>query len=280
MFTPLWQSLRMRHGICSALVAGAFALGGLFAVAPTPVAADASAPRCVAPADLTRLDLQLKRTARRLASRQLIVIVALGSSSTAGAGASSDAATYPSRLMVELAQRFPTQPIIVLNRGISGERAVDMLARFDESVAVERPDLVLWQVGTNAVLRGYEHSKSDALIREGIRRIRAIGADVVLIDPQFAPKVIVQPQIEDMVELISSAAKQENVDVFHRFALMRHWHEVDGIPFEAFLSSDALHMNDWSYNCFAKALADAIADAAMPDRQQGTDAKAVAGDTR
>jgi hypothetical protein len=39
-------------------------------------------------------------------------------------------------------------------------------------------------------------------------------------------------------------------------------------------------MNDWSYNCFAKALADAIGDAAMPDRQQGTDAKAVAGDTR
>jgi acyl-CoA thioesterase I len=270
----------MRHGICSALVAGAFALGGLFAVAPTPVAADASAPRCVAPADLTRLDLPLKRTARRLASRQLIVIAALGSSSTAGAGASSDAATYPSRLMVELAQRFPTQPIIVLNRGISGERAVDMLTRFDESVAAERPDLVLWQVGTNAVLRGYEHSRSDAVIREGIKRIRAIGADVVLIDPQFAPKVIAQPEIEDMVELISSAAKQENVDVFHRFALMRHWHEVDGVPFDAFLSSDGLHMNDWSYNCFAKALAHAIADAAVPDRQQGTDAKAVTGDTR
>jgi acyl-CoA thioesterase I len=74
-----------------------------------------------------------------------MMIVALGSSSTAGAGASSDAATYPSRLMVELARRFRTQPIIVLNRGISGERAVDMLARFDESVAAERPDLVLWQ---------------------------------------------------------------------------------------------------------------------------------------
>jgi hypothetical protein len=42
--------------------------------------------------------------------------------------------------MVELAQRFPTQPIMVLNRGISGERAVDMLARFDESVSAERPE--------------------------------------------------------------------------------------------------------------------------------------------
>ena len=270
----------MRHRIRSDLFAGALALGGVLAVVPTPAATDASVPRCVAPADLTRLDLPLTRTARHLAAHRFVMIVALGSSSTAGAGASSAEATYPSRLMAELARRFATQSIIVLNRGISGERAVDMLARFDESVAAERPDLVLWQVGTNAVLRGYEHSRSDAVIREGIKRIRAIGADVVLIDPQFAPKVIAQPEIEDMVELISSAAKQENVDVFHRFALMRHWHEVDGVPFDAFLSSDGLHMNDWSYNCFAKALAHAIADAAVPDRQQGTDAKAVTGDTR
>ena len=155
--------------------------------------------------------------------------------------------------MVDLAQRFKTQPIMVLNRGISGERAVDMLARFDKSVSAERPDLVLWQVGTNAVLRGYEHSKSILLIRDGIRRMKAIGADVVLIDPQFAPKVIAKPEIEDMVDLISSAAAHENVDVFHRFARMRHWHDIDGMPFEAFLSPDGLHMNDWSYNCFAKA---------------------------
>src|SRR5262249_24734736 len=126
-FARLWLLARLRWGVCSP---------------SRPLPSRQTRVRRAAQADLTRLDLQLKRTARRLASRQLIVIVALGSSSTAGAGASSDAATYPSRLMVELAQRFPTQPIIVLNRGISGERAVDMLARFDESVAVERPDLV------------------------------------------------------------------------------------------------------------------------------------------
>src|SRR4029450_3816461 len=78
-------------------------------------------------------------SARRLASRKLIMIVALGSSSTAGAGASSAETTYPSRLMVELAQRFQTQPIMVLNRGISGERAVGMLARLEEGGSAERP---------------------------------------------------------------------------------------------------------------------------------------------
>ena len=270
----------MRHRIYSILVAGALALGSLFAIAPMALHAEASVSHCVTPADLTRLELPLRRTARRLASGKLIMIVALGSSSTVGVGASSAESTYPSRLMVELAQRFQTQPIMVLNRGISGERAVDMLARFDESVSAERPDLVLWQVGTNAVLRGYEHLKSTFLIRDGIRRMKAIGADVVLVDPQFAPKVIAKPEIEDMVDLISSAARQENVDVFHRFALMRHWHDIDGMPFEAFLSPDGLHMNDWSYNCFAKALADAIADAATPRESSNASANVPTGETR
>ena len=259
----------VRKGICCAAAAGAIALGYLAAgVNASAVTADA---RCVAPADRVRLDLPLERTARHLASRKLTLIVALGSSSTAGSGASSVEASYPSRLMVELARRFPTEPLMVLNRGIAGERVVDMLARFDDTVASEHPDLVLWQLGTNAVLRGYEHGKSDSVIREGIRRIKAIGADAVLIDPQYAPKVIAQRQVEDMVDLISSAATQEKVDVFHRFALMRHWHEHEGLPFETFLSTDGLHMNDWGHSCLAIALADAIADAAALDQTSRKD---------
>ncbi len=82
-----------------------------------------------------------------------IKIVALGSSSTYGAGASTSAAAYPSRLAEELAQRFPGHEITVLNRGVNGEEITDMLARLDTAVIAEQPDLVLWQVGTNSVLR-------------------------------------------------------------------------------------------------------------------------------
>jgi len=63
----------MRHGICSVLVAGALALVSLFAIAPMAVAAESSASHCVAPADLTRLDLPLRRTARRLERIPLIL---------------------------------------------------------------------------------------------------------------------------------------------------------------------------------------------------------------
>ena len=45
------------------------------------------------------------------------------------------------------------------------------------------------------------------------------------------------------------------------------------MPFEAFLSPDLLHMNDWGYACFAKLLGAAIADAAdTPGRGRKGDA--------
>jgi hypothetical protein len=34
------------------------------------------------------------------------------------------------------------------------------------------------------------------------------------------------------------------------------------MPFGVFLSPDELHMNDWSYGCVAKLLADSIVEAA------------------
>ena len=229
----------------------------------SPVRADTVAPGCVAPVDLVRLANPLLRVAQKITSGEPVTIVAIGSSSTSGAGASSPAANYPSRLAIELKQHFPKLSITVLNRGVAGEEIADMLSRFDSAVLAEKPDLVLWQLGTNSVIRGHKLGGHDALIRTGLAKIRAIGADIVLIDPQFAPKVISKPDAERMVMLISAMEKREDVDLFRRFEVMRHWHDVDQIGFETFVSSDGLHMNDWSYACMAKGLGNAIAEAAQ-----------------
>jgi acyl-CoA thioesterase-1 len=85
---------------------------------------------------------------------------------------------------------------------------------------------------------------------------------VVMIDPQFAPRVIAKPDAEAMVTLISRAAKEANVDLFQRFATMRYWREAEHLPFSAFVTPDDLHMNDWGYGCLAKLLGTAIAEAA------------------
>jgi len=150
----------------------------------------------------------------------------------------------------------------VLNRGVNGEEVADMLARLDSAVIAERPDLVLWQVGTNSVLRDKALPPHVSLLHQGLARLKATGADVVLIDPQYAPRVLAKANYQGMVSLIATTAKAEHVDLFHRFDLMRSWYEIQHLPFETFVSADGLHMNDWSYACLAKALGMAIAEAA------------------
>jgi acyl-CoA thioesterase I len=260
-----------------AALLGAVATAALITLTParaqTPVPAAAPAalssaasparqPACAVAAEQVRLDRPLPRLARLLASGKPIKIVALGSSSTYGAGASTSAASYPSRLAEELSRRFPGHDITVLNRGVNGDDAEAMLARLDSAVIAEKPDLVLWQIGTNSLLREKALPPHASLVREGLSRIRAAGAEVVLIDPQYAPRVLAKPNVEGMVSLIATAAKAEHVPLFHRFDLMRHWYESEHLPFETFVSSDGLHMNDWSYACLAKALGLAIAEAA------------------
>lgn len=233
----------------------------LVTLAPPLTARAQPQPPCQAPFDVLRLANPLTRVAQKLYAGKPIVVVAIGSSSTAGAGASSKAASYPSRLEAELKGHFPGHPITVINRGIGGEEIADMLKRFERAVVASKPDLVLWQLGTNAVIRDHHAAKHGASIRAGVQKIRATGAEVVLIDPQFAPKVIVKPEAEHMVELIAATAKLEDVDLFRRFAVMKRWRQVDKLEFKTFVSSDGLHMNDWSYACMAKGLGLAIAEA-------------------
>jgi acyl-CoA thioesterase I len=249
-----------------AAVSGAIAAASFLAVLPVQAqtfATNGARPAtCNVTPEQVRLDLPLVHTARVLARGKPLKVVALGSSSTYGAGASTSAASYPSRLADELARRLPGHDITILNRGVNGDEAADMLARLDTAVIAEKPDLVLWQVGTNSVLRDKALLPHAPLLHEGLARLKATGADVVLIDPQYAPRVISQASCQGMVSLIAATAKAEHVSVFHRFELMRRWRETEHLPFETFVSSDGLHMNDWSYACLAKALGMAIAEAA------------------
>ena len=218
------------------------------------------APNCTVEANLARFDLPLTNLAYRLAAGMPVKIVAIGSSSTAGFGASSPSNTYPSRLEAELRQHFPGHSLAVVNRGVNNEEISNMLVRFETAVVAERPQLVIWQFGSNALM--HDKALDPGLIAAGIARLKAIGADVVLMDPQYAPRVLAKPAHEAVVALFARAAKENRVDLLRRFDMMRHWHEVEGLPFETFEIWDGLHLNDWGYACVAKSLGAAIAEAA------------------
>jgi acyl-CoA thioesterase-1 len=219
---------------------------------------------CAVPDRLSALQYPLPCCARMVARGGQLTIVAFGSSSTAGAYASAPATTYPARLESELRKRFPNNDVTVLNRGENGEDVAENLGRFDKSVSVEHPDLVLWQVGTNWLLQDRPLDEFHSLVIEGLGRIQSIGAEVVLIDTQYAPELHSKPCFPVLVDLLATIGRQFRISVFHRSLIMQYWHLDLKMPIDKFLSSDNLHMNDWSYRHMAKLLARGLANVFVP----------------
>jgi acyl-CoA thioesterase-1 len=246
-----------RHTLAALLLLG---LGAAIPIIASPIGRSASATgdRCAVPAELAFGGPALPHTAARLASGGTLTIVALGSSSTEGVGASRPELTYPRRLAAILQEYLPKTSIRVINRGISGEMAEQMAARMDRDVVTEKPDLVIWQLGSNTVLRDGDIAAEIEILRRGIARLKAAGADVMLMDLQYAPAVLAHPGYREMLYALAAVAHSEDTAIIHRFAMMRHWAEDGQMSLAAMLAPDRLHMSDASYDCLARQVARGI----------------------
>jgi lysophospholipase L1-like esterase len=214
---------------------------------------------CLTPKGVSRSMGSLPHVANKLIAGQPVVIVAFGSSSTDGYGASAPEFKYPNRLATQLRRQYPNADITVVNRGKGGEDAPEMMKRLQAEVIDMHPDMVIWQVGTNAVLRNLDPADTAKMVEEGVKRIQDGGADLVLVDPQYSPAVTAKGEsVGKMVQLLGKVAELRHVGVFPRFEVMRDWHEKQSIPIDSFVISDGLHMNDWGYACFAQLLGDDI----------------------
>jgi acyl-CoA thioesterase I len=216
-------------------------------------------PSCAVSPALSVIEAALDRSALRIGQGRPLTIVAMGSSSTLGVGASAPSMSYPSRLEGELRDRFPDVEIRVLNRGVGGQDVGEELNRLDHDVVAEHPDLVIWQVGTNAVLRRDDLTADEQLIRRGVSLMKEDGIDVVLMDLQYARRVLARPAWGQMERVIGEIAHSNHVGLFRRFEIMREWDRTQQLAPSAIIGPDGLHMTDASYGCLASQLAEALA---------------------
>jgi acyl-CoA thioesterase I len=247
---------RVRHTLWGAVV-----LAAVIAAPSLPGAADpvSVGPGCAASA--AGLQAPLDRTGQLVESGKSPVILAIGSSSTLGTGASAPSMSYPSRLERDLGAALPKLTIRVVNDGRGGQDADQELARLDHDLGAKHPDLVIWQVGTNALLRGYDLDAERRVIERGVGLIKEHGIDVVLMDLQYAPRVLARAAWADMERLIAGTAKRERVGYFRRFEIMREWSLSGQLPASALTGPDGLHMTDTSYGCLAAILAQSLGQA-------------------
>jgi len=191
-------------------------------------------------------------------------IVAIGSSTTAGA--------YPELLLSLLQKQYQNAKITMVNQGIGGQEAPSELQRFDTDVIAEEPDLVIWQVGTNAVWQSSDQkppppsfAETTRAIHDGLIKLRnETQADVILMDLQYVPAVLTPAKKDkaiEMVKAISDLARAADINVFRRFAFMKGLYQVEQVSFDRMVDPadiDRLHDSDWATGRVASALSWAI----------------------
>lgn len=198
--------------------------------------------------------LRLPHLRDAIAARTEGLIVALGSSSTAGAMASDPAHSYPAALQAALNAAMPTAHFAVVNRGVGGQDAAEELARLDSDVIALRPQLVIWQVGANGAMRHADPLEFHRMVAEGVRRLRNAGIDVILMDNQRSPKVLAAVEHIVLEESLRHVAQETRMNLFSRSHLMDAWSDEGSKP-GLFTASDGLHHNDLGYECVSRSLA-------------------------
>ncbi len=190
-----------------------------------------------------------------------LTIVALGSSTTAGSGASAGDRSYPSVLEAELKRRLPGRSVTVVNKGVGGQSAYDMLLRMETDVVDLKPSIVIWQTVVNDAIRDVGEDKLARILRKGIRKTQAAGIDMVLMDLQWLPRADRYPKYQDYRAILSKTADENGVSVFPRYAMMRNWARSKHFTSEEIVGMDGLHMVDASYRCLAVRIADGLVSA-------------------
>ena len=221
--------------------------------------------RCATPSALLDSAFTLPRTRARLITGQSLTVVALGSSSTEGIGATDRAHSYPSRLEAELRQRFPRSEITVINRGVGGDDSANMLQRFQRDVLDLHPDLVIWQAGTNTALRDGDVSGLVDDLQRGINLARAAGIDVMLMEPQHAPRVTAKASSHAFIRQLHLTSQAERVPMVMRYEIMAHWISTGQFVMADMIQRDGLHMTDASYHCLGRIVAAMIVRQAPAD---------------
>jgi lysophospholipase L1-like esterase len=198
-------------------------------------------------------DVTLPGVAAALAGRRTVRILAIGA---APGRIGPHGGTYTALIERMLRGALKVAAIEIVNRGVSGELAADAAARMKNEVALEEPDLVLWQVGTNDALAYVPADAFAATIRDQVHWLKAHKIDVVLVGLQFAPQMLRDAHYVEIRETLRRVAAEEKVIVVRFSEAMQILETADGAS--AMGPAEAFERNEAGYNCLAQYVARAI----------------------
>jgi hypothetical protein len=240
----------------------ALAIAALAAIGMDAAASDQSVagrPACDVPPEMIEPAPDLPHLAAAIRRGERVRIIVIGGASTRGAAAGAPENAYPHRLQMALQQRFPEVPITVVNQGLPRQTARQMVRRFPLEVSEDEPALIVWEVGIADAARGVDPAEFAAALQAGIDLAKNRAIDIILVDMQFSRKAITVIDFDRYLETIRTVGKMNDVSVFPRFALMRHWSEENVFNYDEVPEGERARLAIEVYDCLGRALAGMIA---------------------
>src|SRR6185503_15485448 len=142
------------------------------------------------------------------------------------------------------------------NRGVSGELAAQAATRVKNEVALQDPDLVWWQVGTNDALAYVPLDELQATIVDNIRWLKEHKVDVVLVGLQYVDRMAQDDHYRAVRELLRKIAAKENVMIVRRYEAQRLLAQAEASG--GGLVPDEFQRNEAGYACLSQYMARAI----------------------
>jgi hypothetical protein len=241
----------MRLSLSTAVVAG------LLLVIPAHAETTDSCPV----ADyLLATDYSLPKVAAAFKAKQPINILVIGSKSSSLSGPDGVASSYPARLEAALRSKLPGTEISVTTELRNKETAAEVANDFEKIAGVHKPTLVVWQTGTVDAMRSLDPDDFRAGLDDGIATLQKEGADIVLMNLQYSPRVETMLSANPYIDTIRVVAQQRSIPLFDRFSIMRAWSESGA--FDLFGASHGLGMAKRVHDCLGHALAKFVVNAA------------------
>jgi ABC-type amino acid transport substrate-binding protein len=239
------------------------ALAMLLTVGLVGGAAAALSEECDVPASFHFADSDLSHVAAAVKARHSLDIAVIGSGSSTLTGPDGERSAYPARLVEALKRHLPGVEVRVFAHVKARQTAGEMDLTMDKILADEKPALVVWQTGTNDAIRGVDPDVFRAKLDEGVEKLQAGGADVILMNMQYSPRTESILDVAVYADVMRWVAQQRGAVLFDRQALMRYWNEVGA--FDLYSATRDYAMARKVHDCIARALASQILGAAHLD---------------
>ena len=212
--------------------------GLMLAPIPDAHAQAPSTPPCPYPEHLALHELSLPLARAGMARDGRLIVLTLGGSATAGNAAGDQAATYPARLQADLAAALPGKPVTVLNKANGQRNSPTMPKDLPAMIRETGAQLVIWATGAREAAASADIDDYVARLEKGIDAIHGAGADVILLDLQYAPSIARIINFSPYRNALLGTAASRNVPVLRRYDLMMRWSDEGIMNLDAQVSTE------------------------------------------